>query len=150
MNSYPRRFPDGSLRVSDAERDRALGELSDHYQAGRISAEEFDDRSGRALSAKTGRELSSLFDDLPPDRTLLLDPSPGTHWSARPVPDRTGARWIAGPVSRVTVPVMRIVVAVAIVAVLFGWISVSHRTAGLIVPLLLILLIVRRVVRSGR
>jgi hypothetical protein len=48
------------------------------------------------------------------------------------------------------VPVVRIVAAVAVVAVLFGWISVSHRTAGLIVPLFLILLIVRRILRSGR
>ena len=36
-------FPDGDLRVSDAERDRALSVLSAALQAGRITAEEFDE-----------------------------------------------------------------------------------------------------------
>lgn len=150
MNATSRRFPDGSLRVSDAERDRALSELSGHYQAGRISSEEFDERSGRALRARTGQELASLFDDLPQDQTPLLDPALGANWAARPVPDLTSPRWVANPAGRVTVPVIRMVVAVAVVAVLFGWISVGHRPAGLVVPLLLIALIVRRIVRGGR
>src|SRR5258708_7318554 len=102
MNATSPRFPDGSLRVSDAERDRALAELSDHYQAGRISSEEFEDRSGRALRARTGRELSSLFEDLPPDQTAMLDPSLGARWTARPVPDRVGAGWVTSSASRVT------------------------------------------------
>jgi hypothetical protein len=151
MSTTSRRFPAGSVRVSDAERDRALAELSDHYQAGRISAEEFDDRSGLALQARTGKDLSSLFDDLPPDQTTTLDPTLAAGWGGRPVPDRIKPGRVAWPAGRgVAVPVFRIVVAVAVVAVLFGWVSVSHRTAGLVVPLLIILLIVRRIIRSGR
>jgi len=149
MNATSRRFPDGSLRVSDAERDRALAELSDHYQAGRISAEEFDDRSGRALRARTGQELASLFDDLPQDQTPLLDPCLGANWAARPVPDLASPRWVTSPARRVTVPVIRVVVAVVVLAAAFGWISAGHRTAGLVVPLLLILLVVRRIFRGG-
>lgn len=150
MYTSPRRFPAGSVRVSDAERDRALAELSDHYQSGRISAEEFDDRSGRALRARTGKELSSLFDDLPPDQTTMLDPTLAAGWGGRPVPDRIKPGRVAWPAGRVAVPVFRIVVAVAVVAVVFGWVSVGHRTAGLVVPLLIILLIIRRIIRSGR
>jgi Domain of unknown function (DUF1707) len=55
----------GDLRVSDADRDRALTELGEHYQAGRLTIEELDERSGQALRAKTSKELEILFADLP-------------------------------------------------------------------------------------
>ena len=62
-------YPPGDLRVSDAERDRALSELGEALQAGRITAGEFDQRSGQALGARTGKELTALLADLPlPDR----------------------------------------------------------------------------------
>jgi hypothetical protein len=63
-----RNYPPGSLRVSDADRDRAVAELSEAFQAGRITADEFDQRSARALCARTGDELTSLLEDLPLDR----------------------------------------------------------------------------------
>ena len=58
-------FKRGVIRVSDAERDQAVAELSEHYQAGRLTLEEFDDRSGQALRARTGSDLDGLFTDLP-------------------------------------------------------------------------------------
>ena len=54
MDTAMRRYPPSDLRVSDAERDRAIAELSEHFQAGRITSEEFDERSTQALNAKTG------------------------------------------------------------------------------------------------
>jgi hypothetical protein len=39
-------YPPGDLRVSDADRDRALSELGQALQVGRITADEFDQRSG--------------------------------------------------------------------------------------------------------
>jgi hypothetical protein len=68
MNTAARDYPAGDLRVSDAERDGALRELSEAFQAGRITAGEFDQRSGQALGARTGKELASLLADLPCDR----------------------------------------------------------------------------------
>ena len=68
MNTAARDYPAGSLRVSDADRDRALSELSEAFQAGRITAGELDQRSGQALSARTGQELTVLLADLPHDR----------------------------------------------------------------------------------
>ncbi len=65
MGPDARGFPPGHLRVSDAERDRALSELSMAYQVGRITADEFDHRSTQALSAQTGRQLAALLADLP-------------------------------------------------------------------------------------
>jgi Domain of unknown function (DUF1707) len=68
MNTATRDYPAGDLRVSDADRDRALRELSEAFQAGRITAAEFDQRSGQALGARTGNELTGLLTDLPHDR----------------------------------------------------------------------------------
>jgi hypothetical protein len=67
MATDARGFPAGDLRVSDADRDRALSELSEAFQAGRITADEFEQRSGQALGARTGKELSTLLADLPAD-----------------------------------------------------------------------------------
>ncbi len=58
-------YPSGELRVSDADRDRALSELSEAFQAGRITPGEFDERSGQALHARTGNDLTALLADLP-------------------------------------------------------------------------------------
>jgi hypothetical protein len=58
-------FPAGDIRVSDAERDRALAELSLALQAGRITTEELDERSGQVLAARTGKELAAPLADLP-------------------------------------------------------------------------------------
>jgi len=65
MDKAGRDYPPPHLRVSDADRDRALHELSEAFQVGRITADEFDQRSGQALSARTGGELTALLADLP-------------------------------------------------------------------------------------
>lgn len=67
MSSAPRDYPPGDFRVSDADRDRAVAELSQAFQVGQITRDEFDERSGRALGASTGKELTALLADLPPD-----------------------------------------------------------------------------------
>ena len=79
-----------SLRVSDADRDRAIAELSEHFQAGRLTADELDDRTGRALQARTTADLAALFTDLPRRQvpvTSAVPPSPVRSLPARvPVP----------------------------------------------------------------
>jgi hypothetical protein len=57
--------PDDSLRVSDAERDQTLRVLGDHAAVGRLTLEELEERSSRALAAKTRGELATLTGDLP-------------------------------------------------------------------------------------
>jgi DUF1707 SHOCT-like domain len=85
MDTRSRGFPSGDLRVSDADRDRAIAELSEHFQTGRLTQEEFEDRSGRALRARTGAELSELFTDLPQGMPPAAV-TPGTVRRARRVP----------------------------------------------------------------
>ncbi len=67
-------YPSGEIRASDADRDRALSELRVALQVGRITADEFDERAGQALGARTGRELTALLADLPVDHP----PAPAT------------------------------------------------------------------------
>ena len=61
------------MRASDADRDAVLAELSEHFQAGRLTAAEFDERAGQALAARTWGTLRDLLRDLPPP-----GPGPGT------------------------------------------------------------------------
>ena len=56
---------DADLRASDAERQAAADELKAHFEAGRISRDEFDERLQVALSARTRRDLADVLQDLP-------------------------------------------------------------------------------------
>jgi hypothetical protein len=82
MESWNRDYPDGAFRASDAERDRALAELTEAFEAGRLTQEEFDDRSGQALAARTGNELAALLADLPPGESTPPPSSPSPRRSA--------------------------------------------------------------------
>lgn len=53
------------LRVSDADRDAAISELGEHFQAGRLDPAELEDRTGRALRARIGSDIDELLADLP-------------------------------------------------------------------------------------
>lgn len=55
----------GSLRIGDAERDQAVSSLSEHFVAGRLTQEEFEERSDRATRARYADEVELLFADLP-------------------------------------------------------------------------------------
>lgn len=79
MDSVTSDYPAGDLRISDADRDRAISELSEHFQAGRLTLEEFDERSGQAVQARTGKELAVLFADLPRDRAAVTTLPPPGH-----------------------------------------------------------------------
>ena len=79
---FDRGFPQGDLRVSDADRDRAQSELSEAFRVGRITADEFNQRSGQALRARTGKELTALLADLPlagSPATRTTVPEPANH-----------------------------------------------------------------------
>jgi Flp pilus assembly protein TadB len=56
---------DADLRVSDAERDSVVESLRRHTTAGRITAEELEQRVADALRARTRGELAPLVADLP-------------------------------------------------------------------------------------
>jgi hypothetical protein len=51
--------------AADAQRERTVGTLRRAYVEGRLATEEFEDRTGRALQARTTGELRALVRDLP-------------------------------------------------------------------------------------
>lgn len=58
--------PDSGLRLSDADRDEALARLGEHFAAGRLDKDEFDERSDAVWTARTGADLAPIFADLGP------------------------------------------------------------------------------------
>jgi hypothetical protein len=56
---------DPGLRVSDTDREAVVTELGRHFQDGRLDQNEFDERIGAALSARTEGDLATLMTDLP-------------------------------------------------------------------------------------
>ena len=56
---------DPHLRMSDAEREQAAGELAEHYAQGRLTAEEHSERLDQIWAARTYAELAPVFSDLP-------------------------------------------------------------------------------------
>jgi hypothetical protein len=70
MNDGAGRYPP-TMRASDADRDKVLAELSEHFQAGRLTSDELEERTGQTLQARTLGDLARLTADLPslaPDR----------------------------------------------------------------------------------
>lgn len=67
------------IRISSAERDDAIAALAVHRSSGRLTHDEYTDRSRRAQEARTREELEALFDDLPaphPDLSAAVSPRP--------------------------------------------------------------------------
>jgi hypothetical protein len=68
------------LRIGDAEREAAIAALGEHYAAGRLTKEEYDERAARAWAARTGSALWPLFADLPrTDARSAAEPPPRDH-----------------------------------------------------------------------
>jgi hypothetical protein len=65
MSTVAYRSAATGMRASDSDRDLALAELSRHFEAGRLTCEELDERTGRALAARTLGDLGELVRDLP-------------------------------------------------------------------------------------
>jgi hypothetical protein len=59
MNGYP------GIRASDEDRGRIAAALGEHYAAGRLTLEEFQERLDKAYAATTQGELDRLMADLP-------------------------------------------------------------------------------------
>ena len=53
------------LRIGTSEREDAIKILGEHFAAGRLPVDEYEDRVSAAIEAKTRGELRPLFKDLP-------------------------------------------------------------------------------------
>ncbi|HEY0473746.1 MAG TPA: DUF1707 domain-containing protein [Kribbella sp.] len=147
--------PGGSIRIGDHEREDAVTRLGAHYEAGRLSAEEHQERVGEALQAKTAAELAALFADLPEQRSgeQQAGPAQGEPWAgpwgwSRPpwtTPEGQGAArrggpgrppWAArGPFGKIPFPLL---IALAVIGVLASIGCVVGGGHPPVLPLLLI------------
>jgi hypothetical protein len=133
MNATLENYPAAEMRASDADRDAVLSELSEHFQAGRLTAEEFDERAGQALAARTHGELRNLLRDLP---------------AARPGPQAGAVTSSAVPLQRPSWPALLPVAALAGIAIAVAVsVGVAHHRPGFFWLLLLALFAARRVIR---
>ena len=78
MNAMMENYLPAEMRASDSDRNAVLSDLSEHFQAGRLTAGEFGERTGQALAARTWGELRDLLADLPATR-----PAPQAQISGR-------------------------------------------------------------------
>lgn len=62
------------IRISDSEREDALGKLGEHMSAGRLDIDEYGERSAMVATAKTRGELLALFGDLPEPKPTFGQP----------------------------------------------------------------------------
>ena len=109
---------------------RSVSDLSEHFQAGRLTAAELDERTGRALTARTWGELGELAADLPALRPAAPAATPA---AGRPQPSAGHT----APALTAALAGLAIAAVVVVHAVHGGW--------GLIWLLLPVLLIARRV-----
>jgi Domain of unknown function (DUF1707) len=130
-------FQRGDIRVSDADRDQAVAELGEAFQTGRLTQEEFEERSDRAFQARTGHDLSQLLADLPRQPAAPVSPD-------APASGGSGAHpWLAG----------RVVIALVIAVIVLGSVF-SHRHGaegfGWLVPVVVLWFVLGRVFRHRR
>jgi hypothetical protein len=86
---------DAEIRISDAERDQAVSNLGEHLGTGRLELSEFEERCGRAATARTRGELEELFSDLPaphPDLSSATPPVQLIQRAGQLVTNPTGSR----------------------------------------------------------
>jgi hypothetical protein len=125
------------LRLSDAERDEAARLLGEHYAAGRLTADEHEQRTGSAYAARVRGDLPALFADLPGGSPWsYAAPTPAGPVSGRPGARGRGARSVPG--------VLRLLIG-ALLAVL-----VLTHLPWILLGLLALVLLTRRAGRTDR
>jgi hypothetical protein len=123
-----------SIRASDSDREGVVAILRDAYTVGRLTLEEFDERTTAALSGRTWGVLRELTQDLPQDARLGAD---------LPRPSAARSDPAAGPVPRPAEPMLRIVPFLPFAA-LWLMIALSARMPDSVVPVIIALLLLLR------
>ena len=83
MSGYP------GIRASDEDRSRTAAALGEHYAAGRLTLEEFQERLDEVYAVTTLGELDRLMADLPgTDLSRLPGARPSLPGGSPPLPQR--------------------------------------------------------------
>ncbi|MGB3444791.1 MAG: DUF1707 domain-containing protein [Actinophytocola sp.] len=95
------RVADAAIRISNVERDEAVSTLGAHLSTGRLALDEYEERCGKAVAARTRGDLEELFTDLPaphPDLSSATPPAQPMREAGQLVSTKTGDayRTVAG------------------------------------------------------
>jgi len=129
---------DDVIRASDADREHAVGMLRDGFAAGRLTLDEFHERTTAAFTSRTWGELRELTKDLPTaGQREFLPPGPV---APRPAPG--GEQLPAGAHHHHhggagLLPVVAI-------GLFWLMLTLSARADGLLIPVVFLLLMVVR------
>ena len=137
MNATTENYLPADMRASDSDRNAVVSDLSEHFQAGRLTAAEFDERMSRALAARTWGELTDLLADLPATRPAAQAPA-ARSFRAQPWP-------LPG---RFAPPLIAVLAGIGITSTVL--VNVIHGRWGFIWLLLPALVIARRLSCSPR
>ncbi len=96
-----------ALRIGDADRERAAGDLAEHFAHGRLTNDEYDERLDAIWTARTAADLTPIFEDLPRTQPVVAQ--------RRPSPSR-------GPWQRMRgVPFLPVLALLIVLSVVTGW-----------------------------
>jgi len=128
---------DDVIRASDADREHAVGLLRDGFAAGRLTLDEFHERTTAAFTSRTWGELRELTKDLPTaGQRGFLPPVPV---APRPARDR-GEQLPAGAHHRSGAGLLPVVA----IGLFWLMLMLSARADGLLIPVVFLLLMVVR------
>lgn len=134
-----------SIRASDADREVVVATLRDAYTAGRLTLDEFNERTSSAYAGRTWGELRRITADLPappvlgadvPGRQLPPAPQLPAH-PPRPVPPPTRHRGNSRPAAFFPVLVLLVI-------------AISTRNGALLAPALVALLVIAMLTGARR
>ncbi len=129
---------DSDIRASDSDREQVVEILRDAYAAGRLTLEEFDERTSAAFAGRTWGTLRELTTDLPQQARLGVDLA--TPAQSVPAPAK------APPHSRQ--PPRRQLAPMLPILVLWFGMSLAARDPAALIPVLVLLVMALRL--AGR
>ncbi len=84
------------IRASDHDRDAVVTTLRDAFSEGRLTLDEFQERTTAAYAGRTWGDLRGLTTDLPMQPSLGADLPPGAHPEANAAPQFPGIPQVTG------------------------------------------------------
>ena len=126
------------LRIGDTEREAAVAALGEHFAAGRLEKEEYDERTAAAWTARTSGALAPLFDDLPEPHATSEDVSTRTVLTSKgPAPRSYRAGGSRRGYALATLALVALLVALVVadtipwfVAAIVAWVAFVKLTRG--------------------
>jgi Domain of unknown function (DUF1707) len=121
-------MPDPQMRAADTDREAVVRRLGEHMSTGRLTLEEYEERSAAAYAAKTYGDLAKLTTDLPsPAHVRPAAPTARSHASyagscgAGPWAGSRRSAWSSWATTAIVVLSIWLVTSIASGGLLYFW-----------------------------